>query len=429
MTTAAAPLPHLALPAPGVVVAPLERVGRQGGGDGGGGAGFMATPADADTGAVVGPGAAAVGVGAGAGAGAGAGVGGGGGGGAGVGADAATNSFKCDGFDNCDYAAAERAHLANRNAAAVAVGGALRAAEDEGRVAAARAVDAAADVAAAQASAAARAIEDAAAAAATAAAAAAAAEAAAAGSAEAAAVLASDLANASRCSPVEHGPQLTLYTLMLGERYRQRVLWGLLHYTRHPGGGAQACHKKTTRRWPSARPRRTWRSSCTAATPSPYKGVQGWTCTSWRRGRGRGQGGYTHDGGDTHTNTALLRLREPRRGERRLRLVSPASWAAPLATTVGIVAGILGALHGAGGDQPVELKLQSYTLESCAHAVLRRRLPAFPPNVLARWARGGGNRGMPGARMTGALTAQQVVRAAEMGARRHGLGRQGRGLR
>lgn len=37
--------------------------------------------------------------------------------------------------------------------------------------------------------------------------------------------------------PVEHGAQLTLYTLMLGERYKQRVPWGLLHYTRHPGGG------------------------------------------------------------------------------------------------------------------------------------------------------------------------------------------------
>ena len=36
-----------------------------------------------------------------------------------------------------------------------------------------------------------------------------------------------------------------------------------------------------------------------------------------------------------------------------------------------------------------ELKLQSYTLESCAHAVLRRRLPCFPAKTLARWARGG----------------------------------------
>ena len=36
-----------------------------------------------------------------------------------------------------------------------------------------------------------------------------------------------------------------------------------------------------------------------------------------------------------------------------------------------------------------ELKLQSYTLESCAHAVLRRRLPSFPAKTLARWARGG----------------------------------------
>lgn len=36
-----------------------------------------------------------------------------------------------------------------------------------------------------------------------------------------------------------------------------------------------------------------------------------------------------------------------------------------------------------------ELKLQSYTLESCAHAVLRRRLPTFPAKVLSRWARGG----------------------------------------
>ena len=37
-------------------------------------------------------------------------------------------------------------------------------------------------------------------------------------------------------SPVEHGAQLTLYTLMLAERYKQRVPFGLLHYTRHPGG-------------------------------------------------------------------------------------------------------------------------------------------------------------------------------------------------
>ena len=40
-------------------------------------------------------------------------------------------------------------------------------------------------------------------------------------------------------SAVEHGAQLTLYTLMLGERYGQRVPFGLLHYTRHPGGGAR----------------------------------------------------------------------------------------------------------------------------------------------------------------------------------------------
>ena len=40
-------------------------------------------------------------------------------------------------------------------------------------------------------------------------------------------------------SPVEHGAQLALYTLMLGERYRQRVPFGLLHYTRHPGGDAR----------------------------------------------------------------------------------------------------------------------------------------------------------------------------------------------
>ena len=39
-------------------------------------------------------------------------------------------------------------------------------------------------------------------------------------------------------SPVEHGAQLSLYTLMLAERYRQRVPFGLLHYTRHPGGSA-----------------------------------------------------------------------------------------------------------------------------------------------------------------------------------------------
>ena len=39
--------------------------------------------------------------------------------------------------------------------------------------------------------------------------------------------------------PREHGAQLTLYTLMLGERYGTRVPWGLLHYTRHPGGGAR----------------------------------------------------------------------------------------------------------------------------------------------------------------------------------------------
>ena len=37
-------------------------------------------------------------------------------------------------------------------------------------------------------------------------------------------------------NPTEHGAQLTLYTLMLGERYGTRVPWGLLHYTRHPGG-------------------------------------------------------------------------------------------------------------------------------------------------------------------------------------------------
>ena len=37
-------------------------------------------------------------------------------------------------------------------------------------------------------------------------------------------------------SPVEHGAQLSLYTLMLAERYQQRVPFGLLHYTRHPGG-------------------------------------------------------------------------------------------------------------------------------------------------------------------------------------------------
>ena len=36
---------------------------------------------------------------------------------------------------------------------------------------------------------------------------------------------------------VEHGAQLTLYTLMLGDRYKQRVPFGVLHYTRHPGGG------------------------------------------------------------------------------------------------------------------------------------------------------------------------------------------------
>ena len=33
-------------------------------------------------------------------------------------------------------------------------------------------------------------------------------------------------------SPVEHGAQLSLYTLMLSERYKQRVPFGLLHYTR-----------------------------------------------------------------------------------------------------------------------------------------------------------------------------------------------------
>jgi DNA replication ATP-dependent helicase Dna2 len=41
-------------------------------------------------------------------------------------------------------------------------------------------------------------------------------------------------------SPVEHGAQLSLYTLMLAERYKQRVPFGLLHYTRHPGGGTAA---------------------------------------------------------------------------------------------------------------------------------------------------------------------------------------------
>jgi DNA replication ATP-dependent helicase Dna2 len=40
-------------------------------------------------------------------------------------------------------------------------------------------------------------------------------------------------------NPVEHGAQLALYTLMLGERYKQRVPFGLLHYTRHPGGGTR----------------------------------------------------------------------------------------------------------------------------------------------------------------------------------------------
>lgn len=43
-----------------------------------------------------------------------------------------------------------------------------------------------------------------------------------------------------------------------------------------------------------------------------------------------------------------------------------------------------------------ELKLQSYTLESCAHAVLRRRLPCFPAKTLARWARGGDSAIGPG---------------------------------
>ena len=41
-------------------------------------------------------------------------------------------------------------------------------------------------------------------------------------------------------SPVEHGAQLSLYTLMLSERYKQRVPFGLLHYTRHPGGAGGA---------------------------------------------------------------------------------------------------------------------------------------------------------------------------------------------
>ena len=36
-----------------------------------------------------------------------------------------------------------------------------------------------------------------------------------------------------------------------------------------------------------------------------------------------------------------------------------------------------------------ELKLQSYTFESCAHAVLSRRVPRFPHRTLSRWARGG----------------------------------------
>ena len=56
--------------------------------------------------------------------------------------------------------------------------------------------------------------------------------------------------------------------------------------------------------------------------------------------------------------------------------------------------------HGSHCDQPVylrgELKLQSYTLESCAHAVLRRRLPYFPAKTLARWAEATGHRSRPG---------------------------------
>ena len=39
---------------------------------------------------------------------------------------------------------------------------------------------------------------------------------------------------------MEHGAQLSLYTLMLAERYKQRVPFGLLHYTRHHGGGTAA---------------------------------------------------------------------------------------------------------------------------------------------------------------------------------------------
>ena len=45
-------------------------------------------------------------------------------------------------------------------------------------------------------------------------------------------------------SAVEHGAQLTLYTLMLGERYGQRVPFGLLHYTRHPGAARE--RRRTT---------------------------------------------------------------------------------------------------------------------------------------------------------------------------------------